>query len=74
VEPPKLLILEGFIDIFHGTQGGQLLEHTDQPFERHIIDHGGVVWIDGGLPPHCSDYIIPIQFWIDQSCVNSCPP
>jgi hypothetical protein len=62
LEPCKLLMLEGMMDDLHGSQGGELLEHIDQPFESHIVDHGDVLLIDDRLPySHCRFYISPIH-------------
>jgi hypothetical protein len=56
-------MLEGMVDNFHGSQRGQLLEHIDQRFERHIVDHGDVLLINEGLPySHCRGYMTVFVF------------
>jgi hypothetical protein len=68
-------MFKGMMDDFHGSQGRQLLEHIDQPFERYIVDHGDILWIDDGMIySHCKFCISSLHQWIEQVCSGTYSP
>jgi hypothetical protein len=67
VELPQAWLCEDVVDV-HGGQGGHLLEYVDQPFERHMVHHGDLVWSKDSLS---LSYCSPIQEWIEKSCESA---